>query len=547
MRLHAKKQDDILINILSERNKNDMSADSFGSIDKNDKKSFLSGLLGVYVILIGFGLPLAVRDRYYDILVFKYYYFSFCTIAMILLLTLYSVTVGFKGTVSKIRNIRVSELVKKLTAADRFILLYLFIAAVSTVTSDYVYESFWGNEGRYTGLFLITWYILSYFCVSRLWKFKNWYVDLILLSGVLVCAFGITDYFNMDILHFKEHMLPVEKPMFTSSLGNINTYTAYVGMITAIASVLFGTEKRQKYIIWYYFCVVVCFFAIIMGVSDNAYLSLAALFGALPLYLFNTKKGIRRYLIIITTFLTVAQCIGWINVVFGDRVLGIDSAFNLVMEFRGLPYLVLLLWIGIAIWYIIDIKRKTQEKNFGNVFRYIWLGLMVMILLLISYFFYDSNVAGHADKYSSLSNYLVFNDDWGTHRGYIWRNAMECYFNLPMLKKIIGYGPETFGILLLKKTAGNPYNQIFDSAHNEYLHVLITVGIAGLIAYVGFLLAFIKRSITKQKNSPYIMALVFGVICYCAQATVNINLPIVAPFLWLFIGMVTSTILEKQE
>jgi len=508
-----------------------MSINTYNEINK--KRSFISAVLGIYVLSIGVGLPLVVRDRYFDILVFKYYYFCFCTITMFALLIGNCFTGGFKS----IKNLNIKSSLYKFTLLDIFISLYWLIALLSTFTSDYFYEAFWGNEGRYTGLFLITWYVLSYFCVSRFWKYKSWYIDFVLLAGIIVSLFGITDYFNLDIFKFKVLMLPEQRPIFTSTLGNINTYTAYVGIITAIATVLFATEKKVLRMCWYYVCIVICFFAIIMGVSDNAYLSLIALFGLLPIYLFKNSAGVKKYLIILATFFSVTQCIDWINTFFKDQVLGINSAFDIVISFNNLHYLVLILWIIVLMWYLYDIKRKTELKYYGNKLIYAWLALLAAAVTVILFALYDCNIAGNADKYSFASNYLLFNDDWGTHRGYIWRNAIECFSNLPFWKKLVGYGPETFGILLLKKTAGNQYNEIFDSAHNEYLHTLITVGLLGLIFYVLSLIIFIKNCFKTKINNPYIIAIAFGVICYSVQAFVNLNLPIVAPMLWLLMGI----------
>lgn len=502
---------------------------------KNEK--IISVILGIYIISIGFGLPLVVRDFYFDILIFKYYYYCFCTISMIVIVLGYALINQIKDKSIIIKGFRIETLVGKLTIVDLFVLLYWFIAIISTITSDYFYEAFWGNEGRYTGLFLITWYVLSYFCVSRFWKFKSWYIDIMLFAGILVCIFGITDYFNLDIFSFKAQMMPEQKPIFTSTIGNINTYTAYVGIISAIGTVLFTAEKKMSKAIWYYICMIISFFAIIMGVSDNAYLSLGALFVFLPIYLFKNKFGVKKYLIILATFFTVTQCIDWINNSFRDKVLGIDSAFDLVISFSALHYLVLLLWIMVFVLHIFDLKRSAEIKNYGNKLVTLWLVLIAAGAIGILFALYDCNIAGNADRYSFASNYLLFNDNWGTHRGFIWRNAMECFLNLPLWKKIIGYGPETFGILLLRKTVNNPYNEIFDSAHNEYLHTLITVGIFGLISYVSLLLFFIKNCLKNKSNNAYVVAVVFGVICYSVQAFVNLNLPIVTPIFWLLIGI----------
>lgn len=512
--------------------------------ESGEKTNFLSTLLGIYVISIGVGLPLVFRHYYFDILLFKYYYYCFCTIAMIVLVAAYFIISRAKNNDFSVKDIR--NIWEKLSLIDLFVLIYWLIAIVSTLNSDYLYEAFWGNEGRFTGLFLISWYVLSYFCVSRFWNYKSWYLELMLVAGVLVCLFGITDYFKLDIFNFKVNMIPEQKDIFTSTIGNINTYTAYVGIIAAISTVLYAKENRIKQMICYYICMIISFFAIIMGVSDNAYLSLMALFGILPLFLFRDNMGIRRYLIIVASFFSVLQCIDWINNKLSSQVLGIDGAFKIVIGFRYLHLLVAFLWLLILIWYIFGLKAKNRSKDHGNIMIYIWFGIMGVVLLFVLYILYDCNIAGHASRYSSVSNYLVINDDWGTHRGYIWRNGLECFSKLTLWKKLIGYGPETFGILILRATANNKYNELFDSAHNEYLHMLVTVGILGLASYMFFLLSFIKRCFKSKKNY-YLIAIAFALICYSAQAFVNLNLPIATPIFWLLLGVGNSKSFYQEQ
>ncbi|WP_313074618.1 O-antigen ligase family protein [Lacrimispora sp.] len=513
------------------------------SYKRGENNPLVSLVIGTYVILVGAGLPLFVRDRYFDILIAKYYYYCICTIAMLILL----IGCFLKQRINKV-NLLGNNLFKtifaNLTLTDCSVLVFYLIAVLSTIASDYVYESFWGNEGRFTGLFLITWYVISYFCVSRLWKFKKFHIDMILIAGILVCLFGITDYFKMDIFNFKAPMVVEQRAIFTSTIGNINTYTAYVGIIAAISTVLFALTKESKRSAFYYFCMIISFFAIIMGVSDNAYLSLAALFSLLPLFLFNSRIGIRKYLIILATFFTVVQSIDWINSFFGDGVLGIDSAFNMVINFWGLHFLVIALWVIIFIWKGVDVRLSRGNKLYSNTFKYIWVSILSVILMAFFYVCYDINILGNSTKYGSLSSYFVFNDNWGTNRGYIWRSAMERFSELSLWKKIIGFGPETFGIFLLQKTANNPYNQLFDSAHNEYLHLLVTVGFAGLISYLLFVISNIWNSCRYRRNNPYTIAVAFGVICYSVQAFVNINLPITTPIFWLLLGMVAAKSFE---
>ncbi len=154
------------------------------------------------------------------------------------------------------------------------------------------------------------------------------------MTGMLVCGFGITDYFQMDLLHFKEELSDDQLRIFVSTFGNINTYTVYVGAVLAVSMTLFTLDKDWRKRIWYFAAMMVSSVAIIMGTSDNAYLTLGALLGFLPLYLFRTWSGIRRYLMAAAGFFTAAWIVEWANVKYADKVLGIDSLFTMFVQYE---------------------------------------------------------------------------------------------------------------------------------------------------------------------------------------------------------------------
>ena len=152
----------------------------------------------------------------------------------------------------------------------------------------------------------------------------------------------------------------------------------------------------------------------------------------------------------------------------------------------------------------------------------------------MGYILFDVNVNGNVDRYGSLKNYLFFDDEWGTHRGYIWRIGIESYQKFPLIHKIFGHGPDTFGII----TVNNYYDEMlsryyekFDSAHNEYLQYFITIGVVGLAAYLSLLFNAIKEMVHGASENPLLVAISFSIICYGAQAVVNISVPIVAPIM----------------
>lgn len=506
------------------------------TIKKKKENPAICKIIDVFAAAILCLLPLVVTDRYLNILPTKYYFY----VAAVILLLLALLTAGFmgRGTLGRyFADFSAKGLVRSFCVTDWALAAFLLAAAISTIGSDFVYESFWGNEGRYSGLFLMLFYGIAYYSVTRFGKMRKWYLDAFLAAGLLVCLLGISDYFQLDLLHFKAEMREEQKFMFTSTIGNINTYTALVGMVTAVAAVLFASERRWKRMIFYYTCLLISFFALVMGISDNAYLSLAALFGFLPLYLFNQKEGVRRYIVILASFFTALQGVDWINAALPGRVLGIESAFNIIIRYNGLLSIVLGLWLLAAVWYGVDYVTKNNAEIKGNWLRYIWLAVIVLVAAAVVYVCYDANIAGHADRYSTIRGYVIFDDDWGTHRGYIWRNAMESFRDFPLFKKLFGFGPDTFGILLQDKTQNNIYGQIFDNAHNEYLHYLLTIGIVGLVSYLMFLGSYIVSAVRKTADNPMAMAAMFAVVCYCVQAFVNLNLPIATPIMWMLLSL----------
>jgi len=506
------------------------SAKSFENnlIEKEfEKNSFITT---IYVLILFGVFPLVFHNYYFDILTFKYQFFYILT-------AIYIVSIIF-NKIRCTKKISIKNYVKNLSMPAIFILIFMFIAILSTLQSDYIYESFWGNEGRYTGCFTLLLYCTSFLLVYKYFRFNKFILYVFLISGILVCWFGITDYFQLDILNFKVKMDPTQYNMFMSTIGNINTYTSYVALIMAVSSIMFAVEKVYWKMWFYFLCMISSFFAIIMGLSDNSYLSIMMLFGILPLYLFNTRTGFRRYLIIITTFTGTAYTIIIINKYLSDKVLKMQGILQELPQ-QGIK-LFFLIMIGITVLvYIWSFLNKSVNDDLGKTWVKVWLFMLIFIAAALSFMLYDVNYNSNLNRYGSLREYLLFNDDWGTHRGYNWRIGLENYSRFSLIHKIFGYGPDTYGILThfnnFKDMAAK-YNETYDSAHNEYLQYFITMGPLSLISYLGFLCSSIICMAKKIKGNVYAASVIFAVICYCIQAFVNISVPIVTPIVFVLLA-----------
>ena len=375
-----------------------------------------------------------------------------------------------------------------------------------------------------------------------------------------MCVLGISDYFNMDILKLKRNMQELQIPMFTSTIGNINTYTTFVGFVISLSATLymFTNDRKKENLkksIAYFICTFVGFMAITMGRSDNGYLTIIMLFMCLPLAAFSNIDRLRRYFTILASYVTVIKIIQIIELSMGDKIIRLQGIYTYISGFAYLNQIVLALWVITAIIFIVEyrmtkIERLSTKLKISKPLTITWSVFIILASVIALFIIYKVNV-GEIVINNPVIEYLKFDDSWGTFRGYIWRACIEEYNKLSFIHKIFGTGPDTFGIYMVKDLARHNdmftvTGQIFDSAHNEYLQYLFTIGPIGLAAYLTALLSTIYALIKKGSDNKYMVAVAMLIMCYMSQAVVNINLPISTPILWAFL-MIAKAMLRKEN
>ena len=502
-----------------------------------------SGLAGAFAAVIIGVFPLVFRDYYFDILNFKTQFFYW--VVIIFAAAFLMVNAAFLILSIYLGCLRDPVRGRRIDASDWSMLDFILIAGISTLQSVFPAAALLGSDGRFSGLLLWIAYAFMYFAVSKNLRLRQWYLDLFLAAGMTACAIGILQYFDIDPIGFRRMMEPEQFYMFTSTIGNINTYTSYAALLAGASTLLFFVEESRIRKKWYFFCMSVSFFALITGMSDNAYLAILALIGLLPLYAFKNLRGVSTY----TFILAVLTSEFWIL----HRLLPPHSGAagrmgGLYRVISGSHYLIVLV---AALWAVYAALRRIIQRlpdahplmQDGNRGRWAWLAFLAVGVILTGFALYDVNVRGNAGNYGGLAQYLAINDDWGTHRWYIWRIGMESYGKFPFKQKIFGAGPDTYGAVVMENHYDEMvmrYGEFFDSAHNEYLQYLVTVGLAGLVAYLALLVTSIRKMIRLSGKRPYVMAIAFAVICYAAQAAVNISVPIVTPVMLMLLAMGVS-------
>ena len=223
-----------------------------------------------------------------------------------------------------------------------------------------------------------------------------------------------------------------------------------------------------------------------------------------------------------------------------------DKGFFLQLGYTTLPFLAIAV-LGIMKLAIV----KLKEERIESILKPIYILLVALILFTVFFVFYDANSSHRLSFLNDYSNYFRFDDYWGSGRGFIWKMGLDFFTKkMPFWQKFFGYGPDSFYMITndhYKLEISQSAYQAIDNIHNEYLNLLLTVGIFGLLSYLLFLFftwksLWSKRSWDEEDSfcfTVFPFATGLSLLCYAGQAVINIAVPIVLPiiFVLFFLGL----------
>ena len=528
-----------------------------------------------WVVAMSTIFPLIWDDYYFNILETKYLTMIILTLAFFAVMLLWGLVSGslfrlFQDAAAGIREQGFFPWFRgTFDLTDISVMVFYLAAGIATAgAGKYVKQALTGNEGRFVGFYYLSLLCISYFIISRNLKFDRRIITIFLCTGWLLLLFGITDFYDMNILHFKDRMNERQYPLFTSTIGNINTYTVYVGLVLVLAGALFVLSREALgRTIFYFATMTLAFMALAMGSSDNGYLTLGAFFAFLPFAAFRTRKGIWRYFLTLTVFFAD---IAWVAHEMDTKdTLEIFGLFNVIADSKFLMPLIVALALATAALYFWARhsagKDGSGEDEAPVILRRLWAGFIIAAVLAVVSAIVRANRMTMDEAWKTFgpfAAYLKFTDDWGTQRGYVWRAMWEEYTALPLRMRITGTGPDTFAVYMALNRFQDMVQttrQTYDSVHNEYLQYLFTIGPFGLAAYLMIMISAVRSTFRKalritdgrdvsmdKKDAPYLWAMGYLLICYSAQATVNITVPLVAPLVWMFVMIIRAAVRKTE-
>ena len=412
---------------------------------------------------------------------------------------------------------------KNLSVTDRFAVFYGIAVLVSYLFTNYREEALWGTASWRMGMWTQLGAVIVYFMISRMWQWKSWIPALVLPVSAVVFSLGYVNKFGL---------LPVDpeyvNPSFISTIGNINWYCGY------LVTVLFGgvyllwrmepEMTRKKLLLMVY--VTIGFASLATQGSSSGMVTFAVIMFVLfgmsvkdsgRMEVFWQEMTMFSGACLLTFILRKANVFSQELVLEGMTDLLTFSMVTILMTILSGTILCLI--------YRARLKRSYPEKLLHRIYCGIAIAVPVMILLVLLLTLINTVTGGALTPGITdpeVTKWLTFNVSWGSARGGTWAAGARCFWEADLLHKIFGVGPDCLYAFLSNEGSVGLQTMVHDrfggnrltNAHNEWLTVLVDIGVLGLVSYAGMMITAIRDFLRAGENKMLVGACGICVLAY---------------------------------
>lgn len=506
--------------------------------------------------------PLFLRDGYLDIMEAKTNFFLVTT-------GIYLAGMLIIAVVKKMQEGTDIFALKEIRLTDIFGIVLLIDIFLGLLLNKFDSEVLWALKGKLFGLIFLGMCCMVYLFISRTFRMNQGILWGLLLGNIFTALFVICSRFGVDIFHLYDIIVKNQRSAFLGTLGQINVVASFFCVFIPfwMGCYLSARERTSKILFG-----IALFFALTAGFSSNSDSIFLGIVGSYLFYLwfaFADGEKVTAYFQCGSLLFLSIFSVGFFTYL-AEQQLHFTVKWDLLQQ-RILKYS--LLWLGIAVFLGICVRvlknvfKKIDLKCSLKKSRTFFLGAMAVIIIFgIFIVAVNSGVLKNESAFGkyivrdnswrdnnigsgniSIWKYFIFNDSWGSNRGYVWKRTLQLFGQLPLWKKIMGCGMgmfpsffEPFHIDAMKQ-----FGYYFVDAHNEFLQFLATTGIIGCISYFGMIittliknLLFIRNKKKSERPENELFVIVPAILfVWLLQGMVNSPTVFTTPYLFLFLGI----------
>ena len=467
---------------------------------------------------------------------FPWYTTGYLQIAQDKLAAFLGITIlaGLLLAVTAPEKVDVSRWKKQGTAACTYAAATLF----SVLLSGNKVSALWAGGGYLGGFVLAAAALLGCMGTAVFLKDSDALTLPFLVSGAGVTLLGIVNNFGADPLGFRTVIQSSQYNLFFSTIGNADYLSAYLCLWLPLALYRFAvgqsTGERQTA----FFCAEIGFLAMASLDSGLTALGIAGAAFLLLLVVPLSASACASYALLAAGWVAAQYAMGTLSARW--PLLRTEHPFAVLA--KPLPAAAAAGICLLAAAGFRALGRKTPQKKTNLLIQRIFCAVMAALcggLLVLA--------NGFGIRFGGLDNFLRLGPDWATGRGAIWADAVYCFAHSTPLQMLFGRGPGMLHTALAQVGENLPY-ALTDTigAHNEYLELLLTVGVVGLAVYLVFLAMSLHTAWQQLPAAPQKRGWVFCAVAYMVQAFFNNRVSAVFPVFMILLGVLTAEPQEKS-
>ena len=461
----------------------------------NRRLSGERAVLLVYLWGILLGTPLFMDDGYFNITAAKSLWFAVWTALFLI------VRAAQLARAGKLRFGR-------LRPAGICALALCGIALFSSIACGHFAQSFFGRYGRWQGAGMFLLYAALLFAFRGAELTPRDVLKPLLAGLCLTSALAVIQHMGADPFALKRELAEVSRGRYMSTLGNTDLAGAYLSLTVPAALWSLAVCRKKKETMALAAVSALGVWAMMAVRIDSVMIGLFFPLLLFPLWPEGDRAALKRWALLFPGIVLAMQVYRLLCLLSGAWIADLPRFI-----LGPLPSLALCA-LGAGLWFLFrrlpEDRLPKVRKTAGSVLPGLFaLGAAALVLL---------NTALRTVPLGRMDGWLRFSESWGSDRGMIWAYCLRIYRGFGPLEKLIGGG---CGILAVTDAAAPLFpDAVLDTAHSEYLQILLNWGAAGLAAYLGWI-AFAWRE-GLRRRPPLFGALLAGTAGYAVQAAVNI-------------------------
>lgn len=391
------------------------------------------------------------------------------------------------------------------SVTDIFAALFCCSLLISYMCSDYKEQAVWGAAGWYMGLIPQLIMLMAYFLISRVWIKSKRFFLLLFPASTVVFILGYLNRFNIYPIEME-----AKNAFFISTIGNTNWYCGYLVSIlfAAIAMIWLGVGNKrwQKGLIVLY--AFIGFAGLVTQGSASGIFTLTVVL--IVMFCLSGTDGKRMQNFWQITLILSAACMLTyiVRKLFPENINFQDVFVNLLTQSVLTIIMTLLSIMALGIVFYWNKKGEYPVKASRCIVKIFVGALLTLSVIFVGLIIFNTLCPG---KISVLEGREVFtfSQRWGSSRGATWMAGVMCFLEQDVLHKLVGVGPDCMSGFLYRNGSAQLLELVrsrfgtatLTNAHNEWITVLVDMGLLGAVSYIGMMISAIVRYLKAGKKN----------------------------------------------